>query len=182
MKYIDITYQTPQHNLACDEALMDLCEEGVYDHEILRCWEPSEHFVVLGYSNKIGSEINELSCKSRGIPVLRRCSGGGTVLQGPGCLNFTLILDIQKREILTSITKTNTYIMQFHKKALESILGTSVDIRGFSDLTQGPLKFSGNAQRRKRRFVLFHGTFLCQFNITAMEGVLLIPEKQPDYS
>jgi len=68
MKYIDLTLPTPPENLACDEALIDLCEDG-YDDEILRYWQPSEYFVVLGYSNKIRSEVNLPSCLADNVPV-----------------------------------------------------------------------------------------------------------------
>ncbi len=81
MKYLDRTLGTAQENLAGDEALLDGCEEGGSD-EILRFWEPRQYFVVLGYPNKVSAEVNLDSCRTLGIPVLRRCSGGGTVLQG----------------------------------------------------------------------------------------------------
>ena len=93
MKWLDLTLPSPAENLACDEALLDWCENGKGD-EVLRFWEPREHFVVVGYANKIANEVNVAACEKRGIPILRRCSGGGTVLQGPGCLNYTLVLRI----------------------------------------------------------------------------------------
>lgn len=180
MKYLDLTLPTPQHNLACDEALLDLCEDGL-EGELLRFWEPLEYFVVLGYSNKSGREINEVSCQKLRIPTLRRPSGGGTVLQGPGCLNFSLILKINSAGPLQSITRTNAYILGQHQEALKSLLGPGVKVQGTSDLTVGDLKFSGNAQRRKRHALLFHGTFLCSFDIPLIEKVLQMPPKQPDY-
>lgn len=180
MKYIDSTLPTPPQNLACDEALIDLCEDG-YEDEILRFWEPPEHFVVLGYSNKIRSEVNLPSCQSNRVPVLRRCSGGGTVLQGPGCLNYTLVLRIPSSGPLKSITDTNTSIMERHLKALEPVAGAEVKIQGFSDLALGQLKFSGNAQYRRRRFLLFHGTFLLHLDIALIEKLLPLPPRQSPY-
>ncbi len=181
MKVLDLTLPTPQHNLACEEALIQWCEEDGYEDEILRFWEPKEHFAVLGYSGKINSELNLISCQDLCVPVLRRCSGGGTVLQGPGCLNYALILRIPDREALKGITETNAFIMQRLKNALEPILGPGIEIQGFSDLALGRLKFSGNAQYRKRRFLLFHGTFLLRFDISLMDKLLPVPSKQPPY-
>jgi len=181
MKVLDLTLPTPEHNLACEEALIQWCEEDGYEDEILRFWEPREHFAVLGYSGKINSELNLISCQDLCVPVLRRCSGGGTVLQGPGCLNYALILRIPDREALKGITETNAFIMQRLKNALEPILGPGIEIQGFSDLALGRQKFSGNAQYRKRRFVLFHGTFLLRFDISLVEKLLPIPLRQPPY-
>jgi lipoate-protein ligase A len=69
MQYLDHTFETPQQNLACDEALLDLCEEG-YGHEILRCWEPRGHFIVLGYASG-----PQTSTSRSAAPTAFRCSG-----------------------------------------------------------------------------------------------------------
>ena len=111
MNHLDLTLPTPEENLACDEALLELAETG-NGGEVLRFWEPNHHFVVLGYANKVVSEINVSVCENRGVPVLRRCSGGGTVLQGPGCLNYSLVLRINRSPPLHSISKANRFIME----------------------------------------------------------------------
>lgn len=180
MQYIDLTFPTPQQNLACDEALVALCEGG-YEHEILRFWEPREHFVVLGYSNRVLSEIDVPACERNLVPIFRRCSGGGAVLQGPGCLNYALILGISNRDPLLNIAATNAFVMQRHQSAIKNIIGSGVEIQGFTDLALHNLKFSGNAQYRKRRFLLFHGTFLLQLDMSLMERVLRMPARQPSY-
>ena len=64
---------------------------------------------------------------------------------------------------------------------MELILGPGIEIQGFSDLALGRLKFSGNAQYRKRRFLLFHGTFLLGLDISLMDKLLPVPSKQPPY-
>ena len=180
MKYADLTFPTPQHNLACEEAFVHWCEDG-HEDEILRFWQPKEHFAVLGYSSRIKSEVELASCQAHRVPVLRRCSGGGTVLQGPGCLNYSLILRIENRDPLKSITETNAFMMQSLKSALEPIIGSGIEIQGFTDLALGALKFSGNAQYRKRYFLLFHGTFLLHFDISLVDKLLPIPSRQPPY-
>jgi len=180
MKYLDRTLRTPQENLAGDEALLDWCEEEPGD-EILRFWEPRQHFVVLGYSNRTRAEVNLDSCKNLGIPVLRRCSGGGTVLQGPGCLNYALILKIHSDSPLTNIAEANAFIMNRNRNALNSLLDGKVLIQGHTDMTMQGLKFSGNSQRRKRHYLLFHGSFLLNLDLALIEQVLQMPSKQPQY-
>jgi len=180
MRYLDLTLPTPSENLACDEALLDLCEAGD-EHEILRFWESPEHFIVLGYSNKARTEANLDAARSAGVPVLRRCSGGGAVLQGPGCLNYTLILRIPDTGPLAHIADTNAFVLGKHKDLMRTVLGDTVEAHGTSDLALGTLKFSGNAQRRKRRFILFHGTILHRLDIELVERLLPMPSRQPDY-
>ena len=181
MKYLDLTFPTPQQNLACDEALILFCEDLSYNNEILRFWEPPDYFVVLGHSGKIDSEIDLASCRANRIPILRRCSGGGTVLQGPGCLNYSLILRIDHQDSLQGISQTNSFVLGYLKQALEPLIGPGVEIQGHTDLAVGMRKFSGNAQYRKRRFLLFHGTFLLHFDISFLEKILPVPSKQPAY-
>jgi len=187
MKYIDLTLGTPAENLACDEALLDLCEDGL-EGEILRFWEPKETFVVVGYANQAAREVDLEACGAGGVAVYRRCSGGGTVLQGPGCLNYTLILQIdgdqrppKEPRALSSITVTNRFILERHCAALEKVVKAAVVIQGHTDLVTGGLKFSGNAQRRQRKCLIFHGTFLLQFDIARIGKFLRMPSKQPDY-
>lgn len=180
MKYLDLTFLTPQHNLACDEALLHWCE-GHDGDDILRFWEPREHFAVLGYSSRIDSEVRLSACRKHRVPVLRRCSGGGAVLQGPGCLNYSLVLRLRNRPLLQDITKTNLFIMERFKQALEPLLAPKIEIQGFTDLAFGAQKFSGNAQYRKRHALLFHGTFLLDFDIALIEKLLPFPSKQPPY-
>jgi len=133
--------------------------------------------VVVGYANKLHREVNLDNARARGIPVLRRCSGGGTVVQGPGCLNYSLVLKIPEAGPLTAIAPTNLHIMQQLCAALRPLLGTKLTpvVRGFTDLAMGERKFSGNAQRRRRHALLFHGTFLLDFDLPVIEQVLRFP-------
>ncbi len=180
MKYLDLTLPTPEENLACDEALLDQCdqEDG---GEILRVWRPLTYFVVLGYSNQYKTETDFEACKKDHIPVLRRTSGGGTVLQGPGCLNYSLVLNISKTPSLANILSTTRYILERNQKILEPVLQRPIEIQGISDLALNDLKFSGNAQRRKRHAILFHGTFLCDFDLPLISRYLKAPSRQPEY-
>jgi len=59
--------------------------------------------------------------------------------------------------------------------------GDPVTVEGFTDLAVNGLKFSGNAQRRKRRCLLFHGTFLLDLDLSLVEQLLRPPSRQPAY-
>lgn len=183
MKVLDLTLPSPAENLACDEALLDAAESGASD-EVLRFWESTEYFVVVGYANKVASEVNVAACATRGIPILRRCSGGGTVLQGPGCLNYALVLRIETDGSTRNISAANAFIMERNRAALESRIKNQesrIQICGHTDLAMGGLKFSGNAQRRRKSFLLFHGTFLLNLDLALVENCLRMPSQQPDY-
>lgn len=187
MKLLEWTLPAPEANLAADEALLDWCEaraETGCTEEYLRFWVPDRPFVVVGYGQQVEREVDLAACRRLGIPVLRRCSGGGTVLQAPGCLNYTLILRIDPAGPTRSVPTTNRYILERHRTALTALLGRNsppVQLQGETDLTLGGRKFSGNAQRRRRHCLLFHGTFLLQIHLDLMTAVLKMPSRQPDY-
>jgi lipoate-protein ligase A len=71
--------------------------------------------------------------------------------------------------------------MRRHAQALRAALGRDVEVRGITDLAIGDLKFSGNAQRRKRHALIFHGTFLLNFDLELLSRLLAKPSKEPDY-
>lgn len=180
MTLFDKTLPTPAGNLAADELLLDMAESGLTG-EVLRFWESQEYFVVLGSSNRLADEVNEERCLREGIPILRRHSGGGTVLQGPGCLNYALVLMIHPDSPTRNITETTNFVMQRNAEALSALLGLEVALQGSSDLTIAGRKFSGNAQRRKLKALLFHGTLLVDFDLAMVERYLKMPAKQPAY-
>lgn len=91
MKLLDYTLPSPAENLALDEALL-LAAEGGTGGEVLRLWELPTHAVVVGSGGSVGIDVHLTACAADGVPVLRRASGGGTVLLGPGCLCFSLVL------------------------------------------------------------------------------------------
>jgi lipoate---protein ligase len=171
---------TPPEELALDEALLHEVD-STPDRGILRFWEPSEHFVVLGYTGRGETEVHLSLCRARGIAVYRRCTGGGTVLQGPGCLNFSLILPYDALPEFQSAGGVNRVVMEQHAEILSHATGLPVDIRGVSDLAVGSRKFSGNAQRRGKNAFLFHGTFLLGFALEMVDRLLPIPSRAPLY-
>lgn len=186
MQCLDLTFPTPAENLACDEALLDMMEKRV-GAGVLRFWEADEPFVVVGYANKVAVEVNLPACAASGVSIYRRCSGGGTVLQAAGCLNYALVLEIASNSALASVAGANRFIMKHNRMAIESLLrnrepgGLPVSVQGHTDLALRNRKFSGNSQRRKKAYLLFHGTVLLNMNLELAGKFLRMPSLQPDY-
>jgi len=180
MYLFDQTFAAPADNLACDEALLAMCERG-FGGGILRFWEPSTHFVVLGYGSVAGDEVDLDACRRLGVSIFRRSSGGGSVLQGPGCMNYSLVLHTEESGPFATITATTAHIMARNAAALQPLVSGVITVRGTSDLTIDDVKFSGNAQRRLNRALLFHGTILVDFDLSLIETVLRLPARQPAY-
>ncbi|MCC7374361.1 MAG: lipoate--protein ligase family protein [Verrucomicrobiales bacterium] len=185
MELFDHSYPTPAENLACDEALLDWVDadavSGGGTDGVLRFYESSVPFVVVGYGNKVESEVDVGACRASGIPVMRRISGGGTVVLGAGCLAYAVALPIRIAAELESVTGTNRWIMDRQRRALQAATGREVRVQGHTDLTVDGLKFSGNSQRRRARSVLFHGTLLLSFELSLVSRCLRLPSVEPEY-
>ena len=186
MKHCDFGPQRAPYYLAYEEALLEHLEHQAslsnsFTEQLLCFWEPQDYFVVLGYANRASTEVNLDFCRARGIPVHRRVSGGGTVLQGPGCLNYALLLRIDDQGPTRSITSTNHYCMERNRQILSEVTGQEVKIDGHTDLAIGGVKFSGNAQRRRRHYLIFHGCVLLDMDISKIQEALPMPSQQPGY-
>jgi lipoate---protein ligase len=178
MHFLALTLPTPAANLALDEALL-LRAEADEGGEVLRFWEQSSLAVVLGAGCRLDDDVDEAACQADGVPILRRSSGGGTVLLGAGCLLYTLILDAERAPELAGIRSSYAYILARVAAALPEVKG--VEPAGTSDLAAAGRKFSGNAQQRKRRFLLHHGTLLYAFDFSQVVRYLRQPSRQPEY-
>ena len=180
VEFLDFTYPTTAQNLALDEALLNACETGAQG-PLLRFWTPDAYAVVLGYSRPASADVELEVCAQNRIAVERRSSGGGTVLQGPGVLNYAVILPLGPLGQLSSVTGAHRYVLERTARAVSRLTGSSVELRGDSDLAVGEMKFSGNAQRRMLRSVLVHGTLLLGLDIALVGSYLKVPERQPAY-
>jgi lipoate---protein ligase len=142
-------------------------------------WEFDRICVVLGRGSKT-SEANAQLCFEDSIPIVRRCSGGASIVAGPGCLMYSVILSLNDRPELRSIDKAHRFVMGNILIATKS-LDSSVTLQGICDLTIGDRKFSGNALRYTRDWLLYHGTILYRFPIECISRYLATPPRQPAY-
>lgn len=175
---LDHTAATLDENLAVDEALLLAAEVGE-SGEVLRFWEWPRYAVVLGAGGSVAIDVNEAACRIDGVPIHRRPSGGGTVLLGPGCLVFSLVLNYSRAEQLRDVTASYRWILGRVAQALKAV--ADAQPVGVSDLAMSGRKVSGNSQQRKARHVLHHGTLLYAFDATRLERYLNAPEREPAY-
>jgi lipoate-protein ligase A len=179
MHLLDLTLPSAAENLALDEALLLEAESG-RGGEVLRLWEWPHYAVVLGAGGVLADDVDEAACCADAVPILRRASGGGTVLLGPGCLCYSLVLSYERGPALREITPSYIYILGRIGDALAGLL-PGIEHAGTSDLMDAGLKFSGNAQQRKRNHLLHHGTLLYNFDMPRIGRYLRMPGRQPEY-
>ncbi len=182
MFLLNQTLPTPAFNLAFDEALLEAADQSQLPQglELLRIWELPHDCIVLGRSSRADVEVRLQQAVRDGVPVLRRASGGATVIHGPGCLVYSVLLSYDKRPHLRQLDVMHAEVMGTLQKSLAR-WNSSIAMEGTCDLTLDGLKFSGNALQCKRNYALYHGTLLYNFDLAKISRYLLEPPRQPDY-
>ena len=194
------TLSTPEANLAFDEALVDVADQislnvasrdnsaiGIGgSNEVLRLWELDTPCVVLGRASKWEEEVDSLACQRDGIPILRRVSGGASIVAGPGCLMYSVLISYQHRPAWRSLDVAHREVMCRIRDAVQQAtdsfqMSLQIALDGTCDLTIDNRKFSGNALRCKRYWMLYHGTIMYSMPIEWLTNYLCEPSRQPVY-
>lgn len=158
-----------------DPALNLATEEWLLRHaacDVFMLWRNAPA-VIVGRNQNTRAQIDEAFVRERGIPVVRRLSGGGAVFHDLGNVNFTFI----------SLGGGAMDFKGFTAPILAAVadLGVPCAFEGRNDLTIEGKKFSGNAQHVWRDRVLHHGTLLFDADVSHLAGALRVdPEKYRD--
>ena len=177
------TAPSPQEDLALEEAI-HLAVEAGESPNTWRLWQAELPALVLGTGQEAAREVDLNAAADERAAVVRRHSGGGAVLIGPGVLNYSAFYAF--RDLPGSET-----IRGAMSAALRPILAVLANWKlnareaGLSDLVLvgdgGVRKISGNAQARKKSSVVVHGTLLADPDWTRLARLLRYPSKAPDY-
>lgn len=152
----------PRLNLALEEFVFRNFVEGEY--LLLYINRPS---VILGKHQNVLEEVDLSIAEERGIPVVRRISGGGAVYHDTGNLNFSVITAHDPK-------KHNNY-ESFLAPALAALrkLGVHAHLNTRNSVVVGDgRKISGNAQFTSRGRMLSHGTLLFNSDLDLLNAVL----------
>lgn len=152
----------PRLNLALEEYILRNWCDGEY--VLLYINDPS---VILGKHQNVLEEVDPGYAGSRGIPVVRRISGGGAVYHDRGNLNFSVITDHDPGKHNNYDYFLTPVIAALRELGVE----TRLNNRNSLVLTDGR-KISGNAQFASRGRMLSHGTLLFNADLDALEAVL----------
>lgn len=168
---VERSFAAPRDNLAFDEQLLEEGWQG------LRIWECPVHCVVVSRTPRAEPQYHLAACEHARIEVIQRSSGGGAVLLGPGCVNYSLFLSLDNHPELIDVGHSYPLLLGAVAAAL-GIPGLTIEE---SDIALNNRKVSGNAQRRTRGKLLHHGTLLYGLNIDLVERLLPEPARRPVY-
>lgn len=213
MFFNDESFTQAERNLAWDEASVELADRlaleanpsdeprsetvltgASHTHpapsfepfELLRIWKFDRPTVVMGRASRVQDEVFVDKCEHDSVPILRRSSGGSTIVAGPGCLMYSVLISYDLRPTWRSLDVAHAEVMTRVSNAVSSALNEinltgDIALQGTCDLTWDDAKFSGNALRCKRKFMLYHGTILIDMPLDWVSIYLREPPRQPEY-
>jgi lipoate---protein ligase len=159
MNKIYISLETdPYFNIAAEYQMFLEADEGIS----FFLWQ-NQSAVICGRNQNLYAECNMEYLENNHILPVRRFSGGGTVFQDMGNVNFTFIA----KEKNVNIKK----YMNVIKRAL-SFFDISCEFSGRNDLLYNGKKFSGHAYYVDKGNHMYHGTIMVNVDMNVVSKVL----------
>ncbi|MFT4552774.1 MAG: lipoate-protein ligase A [Chlamydiales bacterium] len=136
----------------------------------------SPQAVVMGISAKPEKLLQRAVVEKMNIPVIKRFSGGGTVVVDPDTVFVTFICN----ENSLNVPSYPEPVMRWSDSFYRGVFSNTEFALRENDYVFGDRKFGGNAQYMRKGRWLHHTSFLWDFDCRSME-CLKIPEKMPIY-
>lgn len=160
MRILDSPSTDPYFNIAAEEYLL---RETNADYTFVYVNEPS---IIIGKHQNAYAEINLPWVLEKGIPVVRRITGGGTVWHDPGNVNFSFILNGKEGQ-LVNFREYAAPVLSYLQN-----LGIPAEFGSRNEILAAGKKVSGNAEHVYRSRVLHHGTLLFTSDLQALGASL----------
>lgn len=144
----------------------------------VRALPATEVAVVLPRSREPQREVFLKACERDHVPVVRRPSGGGAVVLGPGVVTVSALAP------LSGPRNTSQLFVRFCdlvSRALQRLDVPTLQLRGVSDLCLGDRKVVGSSLRLLLNSVLFQASVLVDADLLLLERYLPFPSRAPDY-
>jgi len=176
MRMLDLGERPALEALALEESLLEHLDRGDGEPAWV-LWSSPARVIVLGTARPSGGDVFLEHALEDGVRVLRRRSGGGTVVLGPGSPAVTLV-DRLSGDIRECYRRFCEVLI-----AAVARLGLTAEFRAPADLAVGELKIAGLAQRRKKNAALVTASVLSGSMADAAARYLVEPgpEDSPGY-
>ena len=165
--------------------MLNTSEYNLPDIELLKkksnqflIWIPDKVYIVLGASNHADDALNMENVLKDRIPVLKRPSGGQTVILTPNNIIIAAVFFDKKtshpKEVFEQINKI--IITTIEKTGIRHL-----SLMGISDIAISGKKILGSAIYRSKDALLYHAVLNLGEPSVTFERYLKHPSKEPDY-
>lgn len=168
-------YNSGPWNMAVDEAVLEAVATGKQLPTLrLYGWNPSA--ITIGYFQSLQEEVDTEKCKENAVAIVRRITGGGAVYHDKE-ITYSFIIPETDGLIVKEIIPSYKQISEGIIKALDSF-GLNTQFVPINDLLVNGKKVSGNAQTRKQKTILQHGTILLDVDVKKMFSLLKVSDEK----
>ncbi|MCL2084695.1 MAG: lipoate--protein ligase family protein [Oscillospiraceae bacterium] len=166
MLWIDNDGTDPAWNLAAEEYLLRSRRES-----IAMLWRNGRS-VIIGKNQDMEAEVDTALARERGIPVVRRITGGGAVFHDLGNVNYTYMFTFEGKHEMDFGPFARPIV------AALAEMGVTGELSGRNDILVGGKKVSGCAHACVGDRALYHGTLLFSADLSQMDGLLRYSEEK----
>jgi lipoyltransferase/lipoate-protein ligase len=166
---------TAYTNMAIDRAVLVANSQGKVPPTVrFYTWRPPA--ISIGYFQGLEEEVDLALCKKLRVDYVRRITGGGAVFHDKE-LTYSIVIPENHKDIPKNILDSYGRICGAVMKGLKN-LGIESTYIPINDIVTNDKKISGNAQTRKAKTVLQHGTVLLDVDVDKMFSVLRVPNEK----
>jgi len=166
---------------------IDILPYNLPDIEILKTatsnfefsiWQPDKIYLVLGQSNTAENSLLLDKVYADKIPVLKRPSGGETVVLTPKTLVISAVVVTQN---LQNPHKYFKYFNEILISAIQQLGIKDIAAKGISDLTIGNKKILGSSIYRHKDKLFYHAVLNVAETTETIVKYIKNPKREPDY-
>lgn len=152
MKYIIIPEREQENQLPFYFAVEEYVARTYTDDDYFMVWRV-EPTVMLGRNQLIDNEVDVEYCKSNGVHIYRRKSGGGCIYADHGCMQFSYI---------SFAENVNRAFVDYMKGVADMLRSLNIDARlsGRNDILVDGKKVAGSAFYRLKGRSVLHNSLL----------------------
>lgn len=170
-RLVDTGTRRAAENFALNRAILEARNRGVVSSTLrFLQFGPS---ALLGYHQSVEQELDVDFCRSHGVDIQRRVTGGGAIYMDESVLGWELY--VAKSELgTTDMAEVSRRICEVAARAV-SAFGVKAVYRPLTDIEVDGRKIAGTGGAFDGNALLYQGTLLLDFDIERMLRCLRLP-------
>ncbi|MDD4638205.1 MAG: hypothetical protein PHT63_00435 [Bacteroidales bacterium] len=140
--------------------------------------QPDRNYIVLGRASNADTSLIKERVTYDGVDVLKRPSGGETVLLTPRMAVFAASMKFAPG------MNTRKVFSEINKKLIIRLSGLGIKnlhSRGISDLSIGVKKIAGSSMYLNRGVLFYHAVLNISEEVSMISRYIKHPQREPDY-
>ncbi|MDP3451416.1 MAG: hypothetical protein Q8R90_00550 [Bacteroidales bacterium] len=164
---LNLSYNLPDSEVMNSDSLFDFY-----------IWQPDKIYIVLGRANSIEKSVFSEIAQRDGVRILKRDTGGESVVLSPSMLVFSSKITLLKPEKPGNIFRliNEQLINSFLKIGIESLYS-----KGISDISVNNKKILGSSMYLKGKVLFYHAVLNINEDVSLISKYLKHPTREPDY-